>query len=331
VRNSFKLTDQLRLTGGLEHTRQLGAYDNSVNSGTGYAGGLGQSTAVTAGVEYVAERVKASAILEGRKGDDADTRLFSAGFGYKIDASWSLLARSVVSDSEGQGGNAGNERHLQRHQIGVAYRPVDTDTWNALARYERRSERVVGAGNTVGALSGGSVFGADYGNASLPGSTSADIISAHINYNPARGRVLTARYAAKVSRADDGFLASSYWAHLLHARYTQDLGKNWDVGVQAGVLYGKGGALQKTAGVEVGYQLAKDLWISAGYNFVGLKDRELTANEYTSKGAYIRLRFKFDETGLGFAPAGTASAPMPGPAASSAPPEALPVTAPDVQ
>jgi len=76
--------------------------------------------------------------------------------------------------------------------------------------------------------------------------------------------------------------------------------------VQAGVLYGKGGALQKTAGVELGYQVAKDLWVSAGYNFVGLRDRELTANEYTSKGAYIRLRFKFDETGLGFA---SASAP----------------------
>jgi hypothetical protein len=51
----------------------------------------------------------------------------------------------------------------------------------------------------------------------------------------------------------------------------------------------------------------KDLWVSAGYNFVGLKDRDLTANEYTSKGAYIRLRFKFDETGLGFPSAGAAA------------------------
>ena len=53
----------------------------------------------------------------------------------------------------------------------------------------------------------------------------------------------------------------------------------------------------------------KDLWVSAGYNFVGLKDRDLTANEYTSKGAYIRLRFKFDETTLGFASAGAKGKP----------------------
>ena len=322
VRNTFKLTDRFSLTGGLEHTRQMGGYANSANNGTGYAAGLGESTAVTAGVEYLTDTYKLSGILEGRKGDDANTRLFSAGFGYKITPAWSLLARSVVSDSEGQGASGGNERHLQRHQIGLAYRPVDDDTWNALMRYERRSERIVGHGNAAGALTGGSAFGGESGNASLPGSTSADIVSAHLNYNPARGRVLSARYAGKLSRVDDGFLASSYWAHLLQARYTQDINKDWDFGVQAGLLYGKGGALQKTLGVEVGYQMAKDLWISAGYNFVGLNDRDLTANEYTSKGAYIRLRFKFDETRLGF-PSAAAGASKPAAAAPAARPESV--------
>jgi hypothetical protein len=212
-----------------------------------------------------------------------------------------------MSDSEGQGTNAGNAHHLARHQIGLAYRPVDSDSWNALMRYERRSERVVGTGSSTGALDGSSVFGAGSGNASLPGTTSADIVSAHLSYNPRPGTVINGRYAAKWSRADDGWLRSTYWAHLLQARYTQDIDKDWDFGIQAGLLYGKGGALQKTLGAEVGYQVMKDLWVSAGYNFVGLKDRDLTANEYTSKGAYIRLRFKFDETGLGFSSAGAAT------------------------
>ncbi|QSI34422.1 DUF11 domain-containing protein [Variovorax sp. RKNM96] len=308
VRNTFRLDDQWRLTGGIEHTRQLGGLANSGNTGTGYAGGLGQSTAITGGIEYGTDRIKASGVLEGRRGDDANTRLFSAGFGYKIDRAWSLLARSVMSDSEGQDTNAGNAHHLARHQIGLAYRPVDTDSWNALMRYERRSERVVGTGSSTGALDGASVFGSGSGNASLPGRTSADIVSAHVNYNPRPGTVINGRYAAKWSRADDGWLRSTYWAHLLQARFTQDIDKDWDLGVQAGLLYGKGGALQKTLGIEAGYQVMKDLWVSAGYNFVGLKDRDLTANEYTSKGAYIRLRFKFDETGLGFPSAGAAAA-----------------------
>ncbi|WP_286185886.1 OmpA family protein [Acidovorax cavernicola] len=303
VRNTFKINEQVRVTGGVEHTRDMSGYSNSKNTGTGYAGGLGESTAITSGVEYITDTIKASGVYEARWGDDANTRLFSAGFGYKLSPSLSLLARSIVSDSEGRGANAGNERHLQRHQIGIAYRPVDDDTWNALARYERRSERVVGAGNAAGALQGSSVFGADNG-ASLPGKTSADIVSAHVNYNPEPGRAVMARYAFKLSRADDGTLASKYWAHLVQARYTQDINQDWDFGVQAGLLYGKGGALQKTLGFEVGYQVQKNMWVSAGYNFVGLNDRDLTANEYTSKGAYVRLRFKFDETNLGFASAG---------------------------
>ncbi|MDP9908114.1 putative repeat protein (TIGR01451 family) [Variovorax boronicumulans] len=308
VRNTFRVDDHWRLTGGVEHTRQIGGLRNSGNNGTGHASGLaGDSTAITGGVEYTDARIKASGILEGRHGDDADTRLFSAGFGFKIDASWSLLARSVMSASEGQGANSGNAHHLARHQLGLAYRPVDTDSWNALMRYERRSERVTGTGSSTGALDGASVFGAGNGSAALPGRTSADIVSAHLNYNPRPGTVINGRYAAKWSRADDGVLRSTYWAHLLQARYTQDLNDSWDLGVQAGLLRGKGGGLQKTLGIEVGYQVMKDLWVSAGYNFVGLKDRDLAANDYTSKGAYIRLRFKFDETALGAASAGAAA------------------------
>ncbi|WP_409052578.1 OmpA family protein [Variovorax sp. GrIS 2.14] len=332
VRNTFKVTDHLRLTAGMEHTRSLSGASNSVNSGNGYAStGLGESTAITGGAEYSDGAFKASGVLEARNGDDANTRLFSAGAGYKLNPEVSLLARSVISDSEGQGANAGNERHLQRHQIGLAYRPVDTDTWNALARYEHRSEKIVGGGNSAGALSGGSAFGSDSGNATLPGTTSADIVSAHLNFNPERGTVITARYAAKVSRADDGVLPSTYWAHLVQARWTKDLNADWDVGVQAGVLYGKGGGLQKTAGVEVGYQAYKNTWVSAGYNVVGLKDRDLTANEYTSKGAYVRLRFKFDETGLGFASAGgepASAKPVDAITAANEAARAMPVIAP---
>lgn len=298
VRNSFKVSDQWRLTAGIERTKAIG----SSNAGIV---GLGNSTAIVTGAEYLTERVKASGILEARHGDDSNTYLSSMGVGYKIDTDWSLLARSIISDTQGQGSNAGNDRMLSRQQIGVAYRPVNEDRWNALARYEHKTEKVSGSGTVAGAISG-NAFG---GGANLPGNYSANIVSAHVNYNPERGTYITGRYAAKVSSMDDGMLRSSYWAQLVLGRYTRDLNKDWDLGVQAGLLYGKGGALQKTAGVEVGYQAAKDLWLSAGYNVVGLSDRDLTAGEYTSKGVYLRLRFKFDETGLGFPSAGAVAKP----------------------
>ncbi|MDB5929174.1 MAG: conserved repeat domain protein [Polaromonas sp.] len=296
VRNTFKVSEQWRLTAGIERTKSIGGGTSS-----GIVG-QGNSTAIVTGAEYLSDRVKASGILEARQGDDSNSYLSSLGVGYKIDTDWSLLARSIISDSKGQGANAGNNRLLSRQQIGVAYRPVNQEEWNALARYEHKTERVNGTGSALGAASG-SVFGS---NAGQSGTYSADIVSAHFNYNPQRGSYLMGRYAGKVSTADDSFLRSTYWAHLLQGRYLLDLSSDWDLGLQAGLLYGKGGALQKTAGVELGYQVAKDLWVSAGYNFVGLKDRDLAAGEYTSEGVYIRLRFKFDENSFSTAsPAAT--------------------------
>jgi len=306
IRNTVKVTDTIRLTGGVEHTRNLSGYANSGNAGTGYAGGLGESTAIIGGAEYMTERIKTSGIFEARNGSDADTRLFSAGLGYKIDVEWSLLARALLSDSQGKGANEGNARRLTRNQIGMAYRPVDQDVWNALARYEHKSQHIGATGTAAGAANASAFDGSAFNRATVPGTTSTDIISTHLNINPERGNYVTARYAGKISRVDDGFLVSAYWAHLLQARYTRDLNKDWDIGLQAGLLYGKGGGLQRTAGAEIGYQVTKNLWLSGGYNFIGLTDHDLTAGQYTSKGVYIRLRFKFDETGLGFAPAGAA-------------------------
>jgi hypothetical protein len=149
----------------------------------------------------------------------------------------------------------------------------------------------------------------------MPGTYTSDIVSTHLNVTPQRGTQVTSRYALKISRADDGVLASRYWAQLLQGRLMQDIDKDWDAGVQLGLLYGQGGAWQKTVGLEVGYQFYRNVWMSGGYNFVGLTDRDLTANEYTSKGAYVRMRVKFDETALGFAsadsPATGAPAPLP--------------------
>jgi len=303
IRNTFKLNERWRLTGGVEHVKAMGG-----PPATASVLGQGDSTAVVSGVEYTSERVKASAILESRWAEDSNTMLSSAGLGYKIDEDWSLLVRSVYSDSKGKGTNEGDRRTLSRQQAGVAYRPVGQDVWNALARYEHKSEAVRGAGTTLGTISG-NAFGSD---ATQAGDYKADIVSVHVNVNPQPGTYITGRFAAKRATQDDGLLKSSYSAQLLQGRLTYDINKDWDIGVQAGLLRGSGGSLQRTAGFEVGYQVYKDLWLSGGYNFVGLKDRDLTAGEYTSKGAFVRLRFKFDETALGFASAGSATKPAAG-------------------
>lgn len=49
-------------------------------------------------------------------------------------------------------------------------------------------------------------------------------------------------------------------------------------------------------GLEVGYLLQENLWLSAGYNFFGFKDKDLAGADYTDRGVYVRMRYKFDES-----------------------------------
>jgi hypothetical protein len=108
---------------------------------------------------------------------------------------------------------------------------------------------------------------------------------------------MTGRIAGKVQR--DRFeagLEDRYHASLLAGRVVWDVTENWDIGLLAAQQLGRGGARQHAAGLEVGYLLKQNLWLSGGFNWSGFAgDADLTGYEYTRRGAYIRLRFKFDE------------------------------------
>jgi hypothetical protein len=90
---------------------------------------------------------------------------------------------------------------------------------------------------------------------------------------------------------------------MASGRLVYDITENWDLGLMAASLQGRSGgaggsgswARQYALGLEAGYQLQSNLWVSAGYNARGFSDRDLTASDYTNRGVYLRLRFKFDE------------------------------------
>ena len=47
-------------------------------------------------------------------------------------------------------------------------------------------------------------------------------------------------------------------------------------------------------GLEAGRVLADNLWLIVGYNWRDLVDKDLLT-DYSSRGAYLKLRYKFDE------------------------------------
>jgi len=77
---------------------------------------------------------------------------------------------------------------------------------------------------------------------------------------------------------------------------TYDIAERWDVGlIGSAHMTGARKALDYGLGAEVGYLLGKNVWVSAGYNFFGFEDRDLSDGDDTNPGAYLRLRAKFDE------------------------------------
>ena len=118
-----------------------------------------------------------------------------------------------------------------------------------------------------------------------------------MDWHPSRPWWLTGRVAAKwqTDRFADG-VKDRFAAQLLSGRLVYDVSENWDLGLLAAAQLGQHGARQSALGVEVGYLVRQNLWLSAGYNRTGFSaDADLAGYDYTQRGAFIRLRFKFDE------------------------------------
>ena len=116
-----------------------------------------------------------------------------------------------------------------------------------------------------------------------------------------RPLTLSGRYAGKWLREEDAYYDDEFTAHLLSGRVMYDLTERWDLGLNISTLFSGGAdSIQYGLGVEVGRMVTTNLWLSAGYNFFGFRDDDLSGQDETNPGAYLRVRFKFDENMFGW-------------------------------
>jgi len=223
-----------------------------------------------------------------------DTWLSTLTAARKINRDWTFLGRNYLlfTDNRGHTGN----RWEDKLQLGLAYRDTDTNRLNVLARYEYWVQRDKSGLNPYLPP-----FGSD-GSDFYPGDPVASegfdkhVVSVHGEYHPSRPWWFGGRTAAKWQRDHFDGGSSFYSAYLVSGRVTYDITKRWDLSGLASLMYSPQGASKQYAlGVEAGYQLQDNLWLSAGYNWRGFNDRDLTGSDYTNQGFYVRLRFKFDE------------------------------------
>jgi uncharacterized repeat protein (TIGR01451 family) len=278
LRRLWKLPDGIGLTASVQRISPLSGVVTD------------QSSAVAVGAEYsAAADWKASSQAQWQTSATSHSWLFTAGLARKLDTSWTLLERALYSQQTDLAAGSGG-RELATVQSGFAYRPVDTDVWNALGEveYKRDFDTTLGPGLNL--------------------DERAWILAANLNIQPNRGWEVSARYAAKKGTDWSDDLTDRSITQLIGARSTWDIAARWDAGVQGYTTWGDG-STQNAVGVELGYLVWKNLRLSLGYNVMGFNAPDLAGAAYTQRGVYLHLDFKFDENLLG--PAAAESRPTP--------------------
>ncbi|KQT31314.1 hypothetical protein ASG29_15250 [Sphingomonas sp. Leaf412] len=181
--------------------------------------------------------------------------------------------------------------------VSIAWRPLNSN-WSLLNRVQLRDERA-GAGFT-----GGNVLGVpSYGAGTLGGAQASFRIVGNtaVNYrsDPGRGWDATVYYGAKWVRGTFGTDAYDGYIDAIGVDIRRDLSRRLDIGVQGSVQHAwTRGTIAYAFGPTVGVSPATDVWVTAGYNFSGYRDRDFEEDRYTRAGPFVTMRLKFDQRGI---------------------------------
>ena len=131
------------------------------------------------------------------------------------------------------------------------------------------------------------------------------------NYMPSRRTQIAFQYGAKyVLDTIDGTDYKGY-TDLTSAEIRHDVSENWDIGMFGSMERSvNAGVTTFGFGASFGYKVVDNMWVSAGYNVLGMNDRDFSDASYRAKGAFITLRMKVDQDTFGLNKGDAITRPM---------------------
>lgn len=107
---------------------------------------------------------------------------------------------------------------------------------------------------------------------------------------------LSLQYAFKFVRSEfDGDGYSGY-TDLIGVDWRRGLSQRWDVGVNTSIYHSyQSDVFDYGVGVDVGFRLMDNMWLSAGYNVSGFHDADFAQARYTAQGPFLRFTVKADQ------------------------------------
>jgi hypothetical protein len=273
LKNTLKISDEVTTNFLYEKTKNLGKRLAEARTD--------DHEAVSLSVEYL-PLIPLRASLKGEYSEDANTlrKGFDFGVSYKLFNDLSVIAKGTnyLAESRSQVGYTKQQQYV----FGFAFRPVDFNWLNAIAKVEHKVHD-----NQV-------VQPSDYARAT--------IASVHAYLEPLADVEIGLKYALKNSRETLGGISFSTVSDFILARPQYDITSWLNVAGEVRILRQRGANDRKVGySGEAGVVAIKNTMIAVGYNFQGYKDRDLVEYLYSAAGPYVTLRLKFTEElfGLG--------------------------------
>ncbi len=270
---TWQLSDAWSLDIGAEQSKLLSvSAGNQLNNNMPFASGAGEDfTAASVGLTYMAGDWMWASRIENRNGDMEDRRSLSTSVQTTPNASLSTLTSLQYSESNQA---AGTKQTSTNIGLGLAYRP-SASKWILLDKLELQRDDTTGS--------------------SFDNETKRIINMFHANYKTGRWQ-LSLQYGAKAIREIIKLKTYSSFTDLTGFETRYDLTSKWDIGLHGNVLRSRElNQYDYNSGLSIGHYLAKNIWISLGYNFTGFRDEDFSRSNYTSEGWFMKFRIKFDQ------------------------------------
>ena len=237
----------------------------------------GRRTALSAGLFYSnARRLQASTRQEIRRQTGSADRVqyFTVNqLEYRVNDSFTLLGRFRYSKTEDRDTDLVDALFEER-VVGVAFRPVENNRFNALAKYTLLRDKRPFSGSEPGPESEMGVFSVDTA------------------YQATRRMEWVAKLAARTrtERVTD-LPAVDSETYLTVQRLNFNLWKPLDLGVEYRIL-GQRQLRDRRQGWlgEVSWRVLRQFRVGVGYNFTDFSDNEFSDNDYSVEGLFLRLQ-----------------------------------------
>ena len=110
---------------------------------------------------------------------------------------------------------------------------------------------------------------------------------------------LSLQYAFKYVRSEFGIQDFTGYTDLIGIDYRKGFREKWEAAINTSTYHSwQSKVVDFGIGLDVGYNVRDNLWLTLGYNVAGFHDSDFSSARYTAQGPYLRISIKADQQTL---------------------------------